>query len=140
MTGAVEGARLYRPPWRRAKFAALRSFERFPPIESPMHPVAEDILTFWFGTTDLSAEFERRQVWFRSTPEFDREVAERYTAIHERAAGGAFDRFVESQAECLALVNRPRPVPAQHFPRHAARLRLRRQGARDRPRGSGEGP
>ena len=81
-----------------------------------MHPVAEDILTFWFGTTDLSAEFERRQVWFRSTPEFDREIAERYTDIHERAAGGAFDLFVESRAECLALV-----LTLDQFPRNIFR-------------------
>ena len=66
-----------------------------------MHPVAEDILTFWFGTTDLSAEFERKQVWFRSTPEFDREIAERFGEIHERAAGGAFDRFIESAPSAL---------------------------------------
>ena len=81
-----------------------------------MHPVAEDILTFWFETTDLSAVFERKQVWFRSTPEFDREVAERYTGIHERAAGGAFDRFAESRAECLALV-----LALDQFPRNIFR-------------------
>ena len=67
-----------------------------------MHPVAEDILTFWFETTDLSVDMERRQVWFRSTPEFDAEIAERYTDIHERAAGGAFDGFVGTREECLA--------------------------------------
>ena len=81
-----------------------------------MHPVAEDILTFWFGTTDLSAELERRQVWFRSTPEFDREIARRYTGIHERAAGGAFDAFVETRAECLALV-----LMLDQFPRNIFR-------------------
>ena len=81
-----------------------------------MHPVAEDILTFWFETTDLSAVFERRQVWFRSTPEFDREIAGRFTDIHERAAGGAFDRFVESRAECLALV-----IGLDQFPRNIFR-------------------
>ena len=81
-----------------------------------MHPVADDILTFWFQTTDLSAELERRQVWFRSTPEFDREIARRYTDIHERAAGGAFDFFVETQAECLALV-----LMLDQFPRNIFR-------------------
>ena len=81
-----------------------------------MHPVAEDILKFWFETTDLSASFERRQVWFRSTPEFDAEIARRYTAIHERAASGAFDVFVESQAECLALV-----ISLDQFPRNIFR-------------------
>lgn len=81
-----------------------------------MHPVAEDILTFWFETTDLSAEIERRQVWFRSTPEFDRALAERYTATHERAAGGAFDGFVDSREECLALA-----IALDQFPRNIFR-------------------
>ena len=81
-----------------------------------MHPVAEDILTFWFETTDLSAVFERRQVWFRSTPEFDREIAERFTDIHQRAAGGAFDRFVETREECLAVT-----IGLDQFPRNIFR-------------------
>ena len=66
-----------------------------------MHLIAEDILTFWFGTTDLSTVMERRQVWFRSTPKFDTTLRERYTEIHERAAGGAFDGFVENQRKAL---------------------------------------
>ena len=81
-----------------------------------MHPVAEDILTFWFETADLTAEFERRQVWFRSTPEFDREIAGRFTDIHERAAGGAFDGFVVTRAECLALT-----IGLDQFPRNIFR-------------------
>ena len=81
-----------------------------------MHPVAEDILTFWFETADLSAEIERRQVWFRSTPEFDAELRERYTGIHERAAGGAFDLFVRTREECLALV-----LALDQFPRNIFR-------------------
>lgn len=89
-----------------------------------MHPVAEDILTFWFETADLSADLERRQVWFRSTPEFDREIAERFTEVHERAAGGAFDRFVESRAECLALV-----LSLDQFPRNIFRATPRAFGS-----------
>ena len=81
-----------------------------------MHPVAEDILTFWFETADLSAVFERRQVWFRSTPEFDREIAERFGEIQERAAGGAFDGFVGTREECLALI-----LTLDQFPRNIFR-------------------
>lgn len=39
-----------------------------------MDPIAKEILTFWFGTTDMSTEMERREVWFKSTPEFDRHL------------------------------------------------------------------
>ena len=44
-------------------------------LANPMHLIAEDILTFWFGTTDLSTVMERRQVWFRSTPRVRRHTA-----------------------------------------------------------------
>ena len=37
-----------------------------------MNPLSEEILTYWFGTTDLSLEIEKRQVWFKATAEFDR--------------------------------------------------------------------
>ena len=84
-----------------------------------MHLIAEDILTFWFGTTDLSTVMERRQPstrWFRSTPEFDATLRERYTEIHGRAAGGAFDGFVETREECLALM-----LALDQFPRNIFR-------------------
>ncbi len=81
-----------------------------------MHPVAEDILTFWFGTTDLAADIERREVWFRSTPEFDAALRERYTGVQERAGGGAFDRFVDTREDCLALV-----LALDQFPRNIFR-------------------
>ena len=81
-----------------------------------MHLIAEDILTFWFGTTDLSTVMERRQVWFRSTPEFDATLRERYTVSHERATVGAFDGFVKTREECLALV-----LALDQFPRNIFR-------------------
>lgn len=68
-----------------------------------MDPLSTDVLTFWFGDTDLSREMERRDIWFRSTPEFDHELTQRYREVHERAGGGAFDHFVETPADCLAL-------------------------------------
>lgn len=69
-----------------------------------MDPLASDILTFWFGGTDLAAEMARREIWFRSTPEFDAELARRYGDVHERAGGGAFDHLAVNPADCLALV------------------------------------
>lgn len=69
-----------------------------------MDPLSADILTFWFGDTDLARDMERREIWFRATPEFDAELARRYGAAHERAGGGAFDHFVATPADCLALV------------------------------------
>ena len=85
------------------------------PAES-MDPVAENILDFWFGTTDPCAELERRDVWFKATPEFDAHLVENYTGVLERAAAGAFDHFVKSAADCLALI-----VALDQFPRNIHR-------------------
>ena len=81
-----------------------------------MDPVAENILDFWFGTTDPCAELERRDVWFKATPEFDAHLVENYTGVLERAAAGAFDHFVKSAADCLALI-----VALDQFPRNIHR-------------------
>ena len=68
-----------------------------------MDPLSTDVLTFWFGNTDIARDMERRDIWFRSTPEFDAELMRRYREVHERAGGGAYDHFVGNPADCLAL-------------------------------------
>lgn len=69
-----------------------------------MDPIAQDVLTFWFGTTDMSADLEKRQVWFRSTPEFDRHLIDHYAELHEQALAGALDHLMQSAEDCLALI------------------------------------
>lgn len=69
-----------------------------------MDPIAASVLNFWFGTTDLSAEIERRPEWFKTTPEFDAPLARDFSEVHERAARGELDAFREDPAECLALI------------------------------------
>jgi uncharacterized protein (DUF924 family) len=81
-----------------------------------MHPIAEEILTFWFGTVDLTADIQKRDVWFKSTPEFDAELIENFSECHERAAAGEFDHFRETAAHCLALI-----VALDQFPRNIYR-------------------
>lgn len=81
-----------------------------------MNTIAEKILTFWFGTVDLSQEIERRPVWFKATPEFDADLVRDFAAVHERAAQGDFDRFVDDAAECLALI-----IALDQFPRNLYR-------------------
>jgi len=81
-----------------------------------MDPLAEDILTFWFGTTDLTVAFEKRAVWFRATAEFDGQLTARYADAHERAATGALDHFRDSAEECLALI-----LSLDQFPRNIFR-------------------
>ena len=58
-----------------------------------MDNLAAEILTFWFGSTDLAKPLEKRQVWFRSTPQFDQEIKDRFTETHKRASEGDLDYF-----------------------------------------------
>jgi len=81
-----------------------------------MDPLAKDILNFWFETTDLSANFEKRAVWFRATPEFDGQLITQYAGVHEQAASGALDHFKNSAEECLALI-----MSLDQFPRNIFR-------------------
>ena len=81
-----------------------------------MDPLAEEILAFWFGTTDLSGAVERRPIWFRSTPDFDRYLARTYTGVHERAAAGELDNFMASSHDCLTLI-----IALDQFPRNIFR-------------------
>ncbi len=81
-----------------------------------MDPLSRDILSFWFGTTDLGAPIARRPVWFRATPAFDAQIARTYTAVHEAAASGALDRLMDAPADCLALI-----LALDQFPRNIHR-------------------
>ena len=46
--------------------------------------IVENVLTFWFGGMDLTRDIERKDVWFRSTPEFDRHLIENYAKRQPR--------------------------------------------------------
>ena len=81
-----------------------------------MDPLSKEILTFWFGTVDLSVEMEKRQVWFRATPEFDRYLVDHYAGVHERAAAGEFDHFKQTPEDCLTLI-----MALDQFPRNIHR-------------------
>lgn len=81
-----------------------------------MDPISQEILTFWFETTDMSADIEKRQVWFRSTPAFDQHLIDNCTAIHERAASGDLDHFMKSAEDCLTLI-----IALDQFPRNIFR-------------------
>ncbi len=81
-----------------------------------MDPLSREILTFWFGTVDLSVEMEKRQVWFRATPEFDRHLVDHYTGVHERAAAGELDHFKRTREDCLTLI-----MALDQFPRNIYR-------------------
>jgi len=66
--------------------------------------LSEDILNFWFEDLDLSREREKREVWFKSTPEFDQAIENNFRAAYEDAAAGRLDELKESREGCLALI------------------------------------
>ena len=57
----------------------------------------QEILDFWFSD-------EVRKLWFKSTPEFDALLRERFEALWARAQQGELDGWLQSAAGCLALV------------------------------------
>ena len=57
----------------------------------------QEILDFWFSD-------EVRKLWFKSTPEFDALLRERFEALWTRASNGELDDWLQSAAGCLALV------------------------------------
>ncbi len=57
----------------------------------------DDVLGFWFD-----AAHER--LWFRSAPEFDELIRQRFEPCWQDAAGGRLDRWAGNAAGALALV------------------------------------
>lgn len=60
-------------------------------------PDARALLDFWFSDA-------ARPHWFGATAEFDRELAQRFGALHRRAAAGALDDWAGTADGALALV------------------------------------
>ena len=81
-----------------------------------MNHLAEEILNFWFGSTNLAKPLEKRQVWFRSTPEFDLEIKDRFTETHKRASEGKLDFLKGMPGEYLSLI-----IILDQFPRNIYR-------------------
>ncbi|MCB1476712.1 MAG: DUF924 domain-containing protein [Rhodobiaceae bacterium] len=55
-----------------------------------------DILDFWWKAGESR--------WYASDPEFDRDIAARFSAAYEAAAGGELDAWAEDAPGCLALI------------------------------------
>ncbi|BCX17606.1 MAG: membrane protein [Geminicoccaceae bacterium] len=78
-------------------------------IAAALPEEARTVLEFW-----LSADNEPR--WFRADPDFDRLVAEKFGALVPRAAGGAFDGWLDDPWSTLALL-----LLVDQFPRNVHR-------------------
>jgi len=77
---------------------------------------ADDVLDFWFGREADPGYGDFREAWFTKDPEFDGQVRERFEALHEAAASGELDGWMEEARTCLALV-----ILLDQFPRNMFR-------------------
>ena len=80
----------------------------------PSNPA--EVLLFWFGREGEPGYGEFREEWFRKDEAFDREVADRFGDLYERAAAGELDNWREEAESCLELV-----IVLDQFPRNMFR-------------------
>ena len=66
-------------------------------VEKQIDPVAAEILDFWFAQA-------HRARWFRSTPDFDDLIRERYLTLWEQARDGRLEHWRTTPEGALALV------------------------------------
>jgi uncharacterized protein (DUF924 family) len=88
------------------------------PLESnpaPLPDRAQVFLDFWFGAADDPERYHHRQIWFRSTPEFDGAVRERFAADHDDAVAGRLHEWEAEPLSALALVMLLDQVPRNIF-------------------------
>ena len=88
-----------------------------------------DILNFWFATTDLTADLELNETWFRSSDAFDAEIRDKFEATWQAAADGDLDHWMEAPESCVALM-----VLMDQFPRNMFRGQGRAYATDERAR------
>jgi uncharacterized protein (DUF924 family) len=82
---------------------------------APLPARAQAFLDFWFGAADDPQRFHHRQIWFRSTPEFDAAVRGGFAADHDQAVSGAFTAWDAEPLSALAQVMLLDQVPRNIF-------------------------
>lgn len=76
----------------------------------------QDVLDFWFGPKGSEEHGTHREIWYKSTPEFDAETENRFGNAYEAAAAGNLEDWKNSREGCLALV-----IILDQFPRNLFR-------------------
>jgi uncharacterized protein (DUF924 family) len=77
-------------------------------IAWPTPPPAQELVSFWANAG--------RERWFSKDPAFDAELKQRFLALHEQAALGELDDYLDTPTGSLALV-----LLLDQFPRNAFR-------------------
>jgi uncharacterized protein (DUF924 family) len=76
---------------------------------------ARALLDVWFGAPGDPLREERREIWFRSTPEHDDRLRELFLADYERAAAGALADWEAAPDSALALMLLLDQIPRNIF-------------------------
>jgi uncharacterized protein (DUF924 family) len=83
-------------------------------------PGIHDILDFWFLPLGHPDHAKAREIWWRSTPDFDAETVSRFSARIEQAVAGELDAWKDSPEGALALI-----LLCDQFPRNCFRKTAR---------------
>jgi uncharacterized protein (DUF924 family) len=84
-----------------SRYDAPMPFAADPP---PLPARAQALLDFWFGAADDPDRLHHRQIWFRSTSEFDSTVRENFATDHDNAVAGRLADWEVAPLSALALV------------------------------------
>ncbi len=76
---------------------------------------ATAMLDFWFGPPGTPGRERHREIWFKSTGEFDAALRREFLADYEAAAGGVLPSWEESAEGALAVVLLLDQVPRNIF-------------------------
>ncbi|HVH78656.1 MAG TPA: DUF924 family protein [Stellaceae bacterium] len=87
----------------------------FAPDTAPLPARAQALFDFWFGAPDHPECFDHKQIWFRSTAEFDEAVRANFAADHEAAVAGVLADWEDAPLSALAHVMLLDQVPRNIF-------------------------
>ena len=76
---------------------------------------ARALIDFWFGPPGDPERETHRQIWFKSTPEYDERLRQLFLADYERAAAGALEAWEAAPESALALVLLLDQIPRNVF-------------------------
>jgi uncharacterized protein (DUF924 family) len=86
-----------------------------PVVSRALPERARALLDLWFGPPGDPLREQHRDIWFRSTPEHDAMLRDRFLADYERAAAGELADWEETAESALALVLLLDQIPRNIF-------------------------
>lgn len=103
-----------RPFYEKCGYEVFATLDDYPPGHSkfflrkrltPLPPErAKELLDFWFGRAGDPEREHYREIWFKSTEEFDAALRREFLADYESAAAGELDSWEAAAEGALALV------------------------------------